>query len=759
MSSRLGNLLTEREEIAKALTRRRKKYVEKSIRGKTRSILEEKARLEEEDGWTILRKNKNSFRLKKEKNIDEQLEDEIWTIMATMGFDELSDGRDFKIEIGEGVNPRQIDVFAKDRESAILIECTCSQNLRGRDMSRLIEKVGSLKGKVANSINAHYGKNPKLKIGWVIATRNVEWGNADLKKCEAERITVLRDDEIDYYKKLIDHIKGAAKYQLLSHLFADEEIKGLDLQVPATRGKMGGKVFYLFLVRPSDLMKIAYISHKASRNIEDLTTYQRMLKPKRLRDIAAYIDAAGQFPTNIVVNIKPSKKIRFDLKQTIGDSAFGILYLPNRYASCWIIDGQHRLYGYMQSGRAEKKDDQTTIPVLAYENLQSMQEANLFVDINSKQVKVTRGLLNELYANLTWDSHDWNDKINSLCAQVTIGLGRRISSPIFDRIILTNRDKTKKRCLTLTSFTDGLKENKFFGTERKPGPFWDSSSEELVKTKEKSIEILDGYLKIFSYEIPEQWELGNDKGGFLFTNEGIRALLAVLKDILWYIDFRERIVADTEKPDVILRHMIKYIQPVVNLFKKASKGDISEFRSRQALKGVRKNSLIMMELINREFPEFMPPGLQEHLDTRDVEGTEEARKMIDEIQEKLYICVVSTLKNQFGDDRWWFDRIPEKIRTECASRQQVEKGAKKMEQYLRLINYKDIALHNWELFQGYFSLEEKGGKSARTDWLVRLNAIRNTTHHKEKWPATKDEVRFVREIHRKVMDKFAGMRT
>jgi len=761
MSEYLGELLVETKEVSKAKVRRKKTYIEKAVsvsgkmpRAKILEILNQKAELEEVDGWEILRKLKKSYKLKKDKPLDEQLEDEVWTIVAEMGFHELSNGRNFTISVGDGVNPRQIDVFAKDRETALIIECTQSEQPKKKDMSDLIEKITSFKGKMANSIKAHYGNRLKLKIGWVIATRNVEWGTADLEKATAERITVLRDHEIDYYKKLTDHLKGAAKYQFLSHLFFNESISALDLTVPATRGKMGGKVFYNFLIKPSDLLKIAYISHKASRNIEDLETYQRMLKPKRLRDIAEYIDGGGQFPTNIVVNIKSKRDVRFDLKQDIGDSAFGTLYLPNTYASSWIIDGQHRLYGYMHSNRAEIADDQTTLPVLAYDHLSPMDEANLFVDINSKQVKVTPGLLNELYANLTWDSDNFSERISSLRTRVTIALNTRRSSPFYDRIILTSKNKTKKRCLTLTSFVAGLKENKFFGSEGKPGPLCNATSKELEDTKNKAVEIVDGYIRLFSEAMPEHWELGNDKGGFLFTNEGIRALLSVLKDIFWYIEFKDRIVIDTNSPDVILPYISKYIKPVVDYFMSASEEEIANFRGRQALKGVRKNSLLMMSLINKIYPEFRPSGLEEFLDTVDEEGTNEARNKIDEMQSRFYNVVITALKNEYGENDWWYEGIRKTIRKDCVGRQDAEKGVKKKEQYLLLINYRDIALDNWGIFDKYFTLEEKGNKSKRTEWLVKLNDIRNITHHKEKWPANKEEVRFVREIYSKVMSKF-----
>jgi DGQHR domain-containing protein len=375
-------------------------------------------------------------------------------------------------------------------------------------------------------------------------------------------------------------LKSAAKYQFLSHLFFNEPISGLDLTVPATKGKMGGITFYNFLIKPSDLLKIAYVSHKASRDLENLETYQRMLQPSRLKKIAEYIDGGGQFPTNIVVNIKTNKNgLRFDRKDTIGDSAFGTLYLPDKFASAWVIDGQHRLYGYAHSERAEKEDDTTTLPVLAYENLSPSAEAQLFVDINCEQVKVAKGLLIEIYANLRWDSPFFEERIDALRSRLIMALDQRKTSPIYARIKSTTKDKTSTRCLTLTSFNEGLKENKFFGETKgevfKPGPLTDAKSSSLESTLKKGMEMISGYLSFFADAMPDHWAVGDGPGGYLCTNNGIRAILRVLKELFTYIEYKHSIELDIYTPEDVLPLIGKYIQPVVKYFRDAPADSIA----------------------------------------------------------------------------------------------------------------------------------------------------------------------------------------
>ncbi len=764
MTTLLDELVFDLEEVQTELRNRAKKKFEKTIKASNIDLIKEKIAIEIKDGWHVLRENKKSTRMFQEKPKSEQLEDELWCILAKMGFDEMSKGRNFTIDVGESVNPRQIDVFAKDSETALCVECTTCEEPKKKSMVKLIEKVESIKSKVAQSINSHYGKNPKLKIRWVIATKNVEWGEADLDKAIASKICVLRDHEIDYYNKLTKHLKSAAKYQLLAHLFPNESISGLDISVPATRGKMGGKYFYNFLIKPSDLMKIVYVSHKASRDVEALETYQRMLVPSRLKKISKYIDNGGQFPTNIVINIKNNKKLHFDITKKVGDSTFGVLRLPNNYASAWVIDGQHRIYGYAHSNRfIESKKDTATLPVLAYENLPSSEEAQLFVDINCEQVKVSKNLLNEIYATLKWDSDDFEERNYALRSRVVMALDSKKISPLYGRIITTGRDKTHFRCLTLTSFNDGLKENRFFGTSKgtviRPGPLSYKKIDDLESTRKKAVNILLHYFSLFSSELKDHWNLGDDKGGFLCTNNGIRALLKVLKEILLYISKKHNVELDMKESSEILPQVEELIRPVIEYFSTAPKEAIKMFRSRTALKGVLQNSLNMMQFIDKEFTdfkEFTSIELKEYLETIDEEGTQEARILIDNIQKTLFSAVVNGLQREYPENEkdWWYDGIPRTVRTSCSQKQEDEKGVKNKEQYLVLIDYHTIAKDNWNLFKPYFSFSKDGGKDKQLYWLKELNKIRNITHHAEKWPANKEQVAKVREIHSNVMTQF-----
>ena len=95
------NTTSDSSEISSILRLRRKPHIEKIVKASTFELAKKKAELEKKDGWSILQHNKKSIRMKKEKPFDEKLEDEVWSIVARMGFDELSKDRHFKINIGD----------------------------------------------------------------------------------------------------------------------------------------------------------------------------------------------------------------------------------------------------------------------------------------------------------------------------------------------------------------------------------------------------------------------------------------------------------------------------------------------------------------------------------------------------------------------------------------------------------------------------------------------------------------------------------
>lgn len=197
MTTGFENTISGAKEILSVLRLRKKPHIEKTVSASSLELAKKKAELEVKDGWDVLRENVSSVRMKKEKPFDEQLEDEVWCILAQMGFDEISKDRQFKISVGDDIPDRQIDVFAKDKEAALFVECTASEIRKRKSLVNLIEKITSIRKKVFDQATKHYGHGSKLQMKWGIATRNIEWTTADENKCVDENIFIIKDSNIN----------------------------------------------------------------------------------------------------------------------------------------------------------------------------------------------------------------------------------------------------------------------------------------------------------------------------------------------------------------------------------------------------------------------------------------------------------------------------------------------------------------------------------------------------------------------------------
>ena len=216
-----------------------------------------------------------------------------------------------------------------------------------------------------------------------------------------------RGPDLDSYKNLAEILGEAAKYQIYALLFGNKKNSEVgNISVPAMKGGKGENKFYCFLIQPEKLFKIAYVNRREKSNPRDTkNTYQRMVDKKRIESIGKFIDEGNSFPNNIILSFDKNKNPifeRFKYEDNVGEIVYGLLKFPPYYGCAWVIDGQHRLYGYSKSKNASKH----TVPVIAFESLSIKKQANLFVDINQEQKPVTKNLLWDLYPDIYYDSED-----------------------------------------------------------------------------------------------------------------------------------------------------------------------------------------------------------------------------------------------------------------------------------------------------------------------------------------------------------------
>ncbi|MEN6343475.1 MAG: DGQHR domain-containing protein [Methanospirillum sp.] len=748
--------LVSGDGLDRVFAKRNKKYLEKTL-------VKQDITAYQAQGWEREKsRSKKTIKLRKLKDIGPGFEDELWCILYQMGFEEMNADSSFQIPRFNQNVTKQIDIFARDEHCICLIECKASEeSYKRRNLDKDIDQCAGIKHDIELSIFSHYKNimaHEKLKIAWILAVKNIELTENDIERANSANIKIIDTSLLDYYRQLSEHLGPSSRFQFLHDMFPNRDIPHLLDPIPAIRGRMGTTTFYSFLMEPEQLFKIAYVSHRAKTNEDSLKTYQRMVQKNRIKKIAKYIhDDEGIFPTSIVLNIYTNRELRFDVAEGMSgkNATLGTLYIPNKYQIAWIIDGQHRLYGY--SGLEEAKT--ATLPVIAFENLPAPKQAKLFVDINHEQVKVNKNLLIDLYATLHWNSENPQEILLALISRLIKELNDNSKSPFRDRIIKVDRKKEKSQNITMTSISDELYRSQLLGhvhSKRSKGldPGY-LSQEDRDATFTRAFDIISGYYWLYleDPQLKKQWEAGSGDGGYLGTNHGVIATLRVLKEILVHLDYKDKIQVRTVKSNVLLKEIEKYIKPVMSYLSVAPFETLKQLRKRTGQAGVDASKFTLLSEINKVYPNFEPSGLIEFNKKIDTTNNEEAKKYLPAIEIKIHNHVIETLKTEFGPEinQWWHKGIKETIKGKVAA-EATSRGDYNPEnypKYLYLVNLKEIISDNWKLFGQTYTIDAKPNESKVKSlaWFTKLNQIRDVCAHPPQGGISDDDLDFVKRIH------------
>ncbi len=735
----LNKLIIGDEKIRKLGNKKKDKFFYSNVKkGTEHPYLEE--------GWEIYKELKTQTKLRKEKSYDLQFEEKVWCMFSKIGFNEMNEDRNFKIPISKNkeTNPKQVDVFAKEENVALIVECKSSQESSKRSLRKEISEINGIRGEIIRSIKEHYNK--EIRVCFVLALKNIILNKPDIELAEANNIKIIDYDKIEYYEAIIQQIGPSAKYQLLSEFFEGQGIKGLNIKVPAIRGKINNQIFYSFLIEPSKLLPISFVAHKLQTK-DELDSYQRIISRAKLKSIKKYIQDNGLFPNSIIINFRTSKNnLRFDQlsnQENIVNSKFGYLYLPAKYKSAWIIDGQHRLYGFIGTKEADKH----SIPVIAFENLDPSDQAKYFVDINSKQKNVPKNLLEELYSNLFWNSDSESERMLALISKLVNDLGTENNSPLFRKIKSSNKNEGRDVPITPTTLTTILKQLKLLGyvdkSSKKLNPYILYSLKDPVmeSSLERSKEILKLYFSFFAEKNSGNWDLGSYEGGYLCTNNGLVALLLLFKEILKHVQSETSYDLINVNEEELMEYIYPYLEPVSNYFNNITSEELKNYKTQFGVAGQRNCAYSMMTKIHEKFPKFEPQGLKRYLQDNDSKYTEEIRKCLPKLQLQINKDVLKTLKEEFGNEinGWWYEGVPINVRKNVSARKEEEK-LENYEECFDLIHYSEIIYTNWELFKDKYGIGKKtDGKKKQLEWFVRFNNIRKKISHPERGKVTKAE--------------------
>jgi len=691
-----------------------------------------------EEGWLHDRKLKKRIRLKREKRHDEILENNSWCLFYKMGYRVLNQGRNFKIRYkrkGVEDGEKQIDIFAKDDETVVIAECKSSKELSQKSLQKDIDSFISLQKPIADSIKNYYTNKFKPKILWLLITENIIWSQPDRDRARSGNIRIITEREYKYFKQIVDYLGPASKYQFLAEYFHGQSIPELkDKKVPAIRGKLGGKVFYCFVTSPKQLLKISFVNHRDLLDPEGYPTYQRMIKRHRLGQIGMFLINGGFFPTNLLINFTDKVVFHASQKDEENDIHYGYLYLPDKYKSAWIIDGQHRLYAY---SRLEEKFMNQNLIVLAFERLPRNEEANLFVTINHEQKSVPRKLLDDLEGDLKWKSDKPNERIGAIASRLCHLLNSEIGGPFYNKFTTPGFHATERVCLTVPEIKGGIKLARLLGQAimkmkvLDPGPLSGSSDEETLKRAKNA---LNYYFAIIKDANPDMWEKGGS--GHLCTNFGIRGHLRLLGELIKYMESVTKLDAKQLQVDDIITRINKFLEPVIDFISMANNIDFeSQFKVKPGSGGQREYFYRLCRIIREKFPDFSPINYDEWDFAQSEFQRNLADNRINELEKLIKGYIFEKFKEVYADD--YFEKGVTDIDMKAkAFKQSLEDEKEKrapIEAYLDFIDLKKIVDHrkNWPIFKDVFNIPLPGikGEAKNLAWMDRFNKLRRISAH------------------------------
>lgn len=616
-------------------------------------------------GWIADAPMKTKTPISKRKDHGRQFEDDIWCMFYNLGFRILNS--DDKLRVQWGNNPseaKQIDVLAVGDDAIFVVECKSAEKPKKQSFQQDLIEISTYKKGMTESLQQIYGKTKRVKF--IFATRNyrIESDGDDAERMKNNQIYHLDENAYNYLCNLVKSYQSSVIYQFYGLMFKDELISDKPITIPALKGTMGGKSYYLFSIEPNTLLKIGFVLHRTKVNDSMAPTYQRLLVPKRLKGITKFIDEGGFFPNSIILNFAdPNEliKVSFDPihKEEDSDAEFGLLNIPNAYGIAYIIDGQHRVYGYSNS---HHKNDHT-IPVVAFQNMESEEQLKLFMEINENQKSVSKNLRIDLEEDLFWTSPRLDSRMKALRSSAIKMLSGQSGNVLFNKISI-GEDQAD---LSSVFFDKGLsqsglipkaKQTKWIGDT--DACLYDINETDVDKAMMESRKRIVQYLNA-CYEIAETHMDDATKETFLFSNRATFPFVTISGLLNSYLFTCGEINSFTTIKERINK-VTPYIVALCEGLNELPEEEITYLTGAQGQGAEKKWLLSYQNVINKSFPDYFPEELHEWKEMRDQDIQNEGEQLKEDIRSFISTLVFDKLYEVYGND---YEKNVAKLKHDC----------------------------------------------------------------------------------------------
>jgi len=339
-----------------------------------------------------------------------------------------------------------------------------------------------------------------------------------------------------------------------------------EIFIPAIKVRQPVGEFYQAVVSWNLLTQISVADVRAieegkERELDRYMGIQRKIDPKRIKDIAKYVENVdATFPTSIVLAVE-EENIEWDeegqrLRIFDGDGN-GLEEVAK------ILDGQHRVEGIHNfSG------DIFDLPVTVFVGADMPTQANIFATVNLAQTKVNRSLVYDLF------EYETSRSPQKSCHEIAVALDSYESSPFKQRIkrLGTATPGRKNELLTQAVIVESLLDfiakdpwedrNKFlkrmFASNYSDTKLTDKFIFRPLWIDEKDHEIaaiIMNFFRAVAQRWPEAWNDFETKGNVLPKSNGFKALMRFLRPLYKTINPEFASKVRVPKPEEFLEHL------------------------------------------------------------------------------------------------------------------------------------------------------------------------------------------------------------
>ena len=408
------------------------------------------------------------------------------------------------------------------------------------------------------------------------------------------------------------------------------------------------------------------------------------------------------------------------------------LTIPNAYCIAYIIDGQHRVYGYAGS----KYKDSNTIPVVAFDGLPSDEQLRIFMDINEHQKAVSPSLRLDLNEDLNWDSPYLNSRLKALRSSIIKQLGRDNSS-VLARKIAIGEDTAK---LQLKPFDTALSKSSLL-PKATTKEFTDHTDVCLYNTNcvEHNKAMLEAQKRIanlikecYAYVYYQMIDEHKDEyETFIECNRGTYAFVSLIASLNEYL-IHSGILSQKSSTKEQVDSMAPYFNVLINYL---CNMPIDEKTQIRLIKGQGADTLwlrMYQNAIHKQMPEYNPDGLEAWLETQDKDLQETGKECGRQIEKIIKDSILRKLAELYGD--MWESKV-KKIMGKCLQRMDDNEDIDNQDwtDFMTLQDYKEIIESNWSIqkdddesfvtFEAEFAIQVSDSFRTKTDKLKWINDL------------------------------------